>query len=207
MISSPGSWRPPHPGRRPDLCELGALSARRRHLPFPQRGLRPAPRLLYGWTSFLFIMSGGIAAIAVRLRRVPGELPALLSTQHVLLTRTVGAGPGRSRRPSSPAVLAIVFLTVVNYFGLEGGGLGENSSPWSGRVRSSSSWPWGCGSPAAGAGRPTGSPSSTSTPSPRDSSSPPSGWRWSPPLGPTTVVQPDLSAGEMKDPGRSLPLG
>src|SRR5437660_10759679 len=98
-------------------AEMGAMFPRAGGMyHFLKEAYGPLPGFLYGWTSFLVIMSGGIAAIAVGFGEYLGSFLPFFSTQHVLFTRTVGVWTWTVSGGQLAAVLAIVFLTVVNYF-------------------------------------------------------------------------------------------
>ena len=75
---------------------------------------------LFGWASFLVIMSGGIASLSVAFGEYLGSFVPFFSTANVLLT----AGGWRMSGGQVAAALAIAGLTAVNYVGLkEGAGL------------------------------------------------------------------------------------
>jgi basic amino acid/polyamine antiporter, APA family len=79
---------------------------------------------LFGWTSFLVIMTGGISAIAVGFGEYLGVFLPFFSTQHVLLgqgERSWSIGGGQLA-----GALAIAFLTAVNSLGLKQGALAQN---------------------------------------------------------------------------------
>src|SRR5262249_7181491 len=105
------------------FAELGAL--------FPRAGgpyqyLRetygPVWGFLYGWTSFLVIMSGGIAALGVAFGGSVGRSVRFFSPRHVLLTAPrLGTWTWTLSGGQVAAVVAIVVLTLINHFGLRGG--------------------------------------------------------------------------------------
>jgi len=188
--------------------ELGALFPRAGGIyHFLKEAYGPLPGFLYGWTSFLVIMSGGIAAIAVGFSEYLGSFLPFFSTQHVLLTRTVGVWTWTVSGGQLAAVLAIVFLTVVNYFGLKEGAWVQNLFTL---VKVGSIvvfvalglWLTRGGAPADRLAK-------------LDFHSQPSGFLFAA-FGVAMVAtlwtydgwyNLTFSAGEMKDPGRSLPLG
>ncbi len=77
---------------------------------------------LFGWSSFLVIMTGGIAAIAVGFGEYLGAFLPYFSTQHVLLTRWTWSVSGGQLA----GALAIGLLTAVNALGLRQGALAQN---------------------------------------------------------------------------------
>jgi len=84
----------------------------------------PVWGFLYGWTAFLVIMSGGIAAIGVAFGEYLGSFLPFFSTRHLLLSVPVGAWTWTVSGGQLAALLAILALTAVNHFGLrEGAGV------------------------------------------------------------------------------------
>ncbi len=77
---------------------------------------------LFGWTSFLVIMTGGIAAIAVGFGEYLGAFLPYFSTQHVLLAQGAWSVSGGQLA----GALAIGLLTLVNALGLKQGALAQN---------------------------------------------------------------------------------
>jgi len=82
---------------------------------------------LFGWTSFLVIMSGGIATIAVGFGEYLGAFIPFFSTQHILWrvgsrgwTWSVSGG-------QFAGALAITFHTAINYAGLREGAFVQNA--------------------------------------------------------------------------------
>jgi APA family basic amino acid/polyamine antiporter len=107
--------------------ELGALFPRAGGIyHFLKEAYGPLWGFLYGWTSFLVIMSGGIAAIAVGFGEYLGSFLPFFSTRHILLTLPLGAWTWALSGGQLAAVLAIAFLTLVNYFGLKEGAWVQN---------------------------------------------------------------------------------
>jgi APA family basic amino acid/polyamine antiporter len=79
---------------------------------------------LYGWASFLIIMSGGIAALAVAFGEYLGSFLPWFSTGNILFSLPVLGWTWSVSGGQVAAVLAILVLTVVNYTGLrEGAGV------------------------------------------------------------------------------------
>jgi len=79
---------------------------------------------LYGWVAFLVIMCGGIAALSVGFAEYLGAFLPFFSTRNVLFTVGLGGLSWGVSGGQVAAVIAIAFLTAVNYAGLrEGAGL------------------------------------------------------------------------------------
>ena len=76
---------------------------------------------LYGWACFLIIMSGGIAALAVAFGEYLGSFVPLFSTRNVLFSLPVGGWAWSVSGGQLAAVLAILLLTAVNYLGVREG--------------------------------------------------------------------------------------
>src|SRR5207244_8560898 len=106
-------------------AELGAM--------FPRAGgqyhyLReaygPLWGFLFGWASFLVIMSGGLAALAAGFGVYLGSFLTFFSTAHVLLVLSVGPWAWSVNGGQLGGALAIALLTVINYVGVrEGAGV------------------------------------------------------------------------------------
>jgi APA family basic amino acid/polyamine antiporter len=88
----------------------------------------PLPAFLYGWTLFLVIQTGIIAAVAVGFARYLGMLlPAISETAYIV--PPVRIAPGYALSLSSTqlvAILVIVILTAINASGLRYGKLIQN---------------------------------------------------------------------------------
>jgi len=79
---------------------------------------------LYGWACFLVIMSGGIAALAVAFGEYLGSFVPLFSTRNVLISLPLGGWTWEVSGGQLAGALAILLLTAVNYVGLrEGAGV------------------------------------------------------------------------------------
>jgi len=76
---------------------------------------------LYGWACFLIIMSGGIAALAVAFGEYLGSFVPLFSTRNVLFSLPVGGWTWSVSGGQLAAALAILLLTAVNYLGVREG--------------------------------------------------------------------------------------
>jgi basic amino acid/polyamine antiporter, APA family len=81
---------------------------------------------LFGWTSFLVIMTGGIAAIAVGFGEYLGAFIPFFSTQHAVVSARLGPWTPSVSGGQLAGALAIAFLTAVNYLGLKKGALAQN---------------------------------------------------------------------------------
>ena len=108
-------------------AELGAM--------FPRAGgpyifLReaygPLWGFLFGWASFLVIMCGGIAAIAAGFGEYLGSFVPFFSTQNALFSVPLGPWRWTVNGGQVAGLLAIVLLTVVNFFGVRQGATVQN---------------------------------------------------------------------------------
>jgi APA family basic amino acid/polyamine antiporter len=79
---------------------------------------------LYGWACFLVIMSGGIAALAVAFGEYLGSFVPFFSTRYILFSVPIGGWNWTVSGGQIAGALAILLLTAVNYIGLrEGAGV------------------------------------------------------------------------------------
>jgi APA family basic amino acid/polyamine antiporter len=79
---------------------------------------------LYGWAAFLVIMTGGIATIAVGFGEYLGAFLPFFSTQNVILSLPLVGRSLELNGGQLAGALAIAFLTTINYIGVrEGAGL------------------------------------------------------------------------------------
>jgi APA family basic amino acid/polyamine antiporter len=76
---------------------------------------------LYGWACFLIIMSGGLAALAVAFGEYLGSFVPLFSTRNILFSMPIGSWTWSVSGGQIAATLAILLLTAVNYLGLKEG--------------------------------------------------------------------------------------
>ena len=81
---------------------------------------------LFGWTSFLVIMTGGIAAIAVGFGEYLGAFLPVFSGSSELLSLRLGELHWAVNGPQLAGALAIVLLTLVNWLGVREGALVQN---------------------------------------------------------------------------------
>lgn len=107
--------------------ELGAM--------YPQAGgiyvfLReaygPLWGFLYGWSGFLVIMSGGVAAIAVGFGEVLGGFLPWFSGQRLYASIELGGWTWTLSGAQIAAALAILLLTAINHLGVEEGKKTQN---------------------------------------------------------------------------------
>ena len=109
-------------------AELGVLFPRAGGLyQFLKEAYGPLPGFLFGWIAFLVIMSGGIAALAVAFGEYLGAFLPFFSTQHVLWELPVGPWTWSVSGGQVAAALAIVALTAVNHLGLREGAWVQNA--------------------------------------------------------------------------------
>ncbi|MEZ5313172.1 MAG: APC family permease [Thermoanaerobaculia bacterium] len=108
--------------RRPDLRRA------RRHVPraggiyhYLKEAFGPLPGFLYGWTCFLIIMSGGIAAIAIGFGEYLGAFFPGISSAHLLASARIGGWTWTLSSAQLVGVAAILFLTAINHAGLKHG--------------------------------------------------------------------------------------
>lgn len=107
--------------------ELGAMYPRAGGLyHFVKEAYGPLWGFLYGWTAFLVIMSGGIAAIGVAFGEYLGSFLPFFSTGHVLASVPLGDWTWTLSGGQVAAVGAIAVLTGVNHLGLKEGAWVQN---------------------------------------------------------------------------------
>jgi APA family basic amino acid/polyamine antiporter len=81
---------------------------------------------LYGWGFFWFIMCGGIAALAIAFAEYLGYfIPSLSNQSYVFQTQILGH-PYSLSAGQIIAVISILALTAVNYFGIKSGVVVQN---------------------------------------------------------------------------------
>ena len=103
-------------------AELGAMFPRAGGIyHFLKAAYGPLCAFLYGWTAFLVIMSGGIAALAVGFGTYLGAFVPFFAVDHVLAAVPVGGYTWTLNGAQVAAAAAIVFLTEVNTRGLRAG--------------------------------------------------------------------------------------
>jgi APA family basic amino acid/polyamine antiporter len=109
-------------------AELGAMFPRAGGIyVFLRETYGPLPGFLYGWGSFLVIMSGGIAALAVGFGEYFGAFFPALGTGNVLAEQTIGGWTWRLTAGQLTAAAAIVVLTAINHVGVRAGAPTQNA--------------------------------------------------------------------------------
>lgn len=104
-------------------AELGAMIPRAGGLyDYLAAAYGPVWGFFYGWASLLVIMSGGIAAIAVGFGEYLGSFIPFFAGTHTL----VHVGGWAPNGTQLAAVLAILLLTVINHFGVREGATTQN---------------------------------------------------------------------------------
>lgn len=81
---------------------------------------------LFGWGSFLIIMTGGLAALAAGFGEYMGSFLPFFSTENVLLAVPLGRWRWTANGGQLAGALALAFLTAVNYLGLKQGAVFQN---------------------------------------------------------------------------------
>lgn len=108
--------------------ELGAMFPRAGGLyHYVKEAYGPLWGFLYGWTAFLVIMSGGIAALGVAFGEYLGSFVPFFSTGNVLASVPAGSWTWTLSGGQIAAALAILFLTAVNHLGLKEGAWVQNA--------------------------------------------------------------------------------
>lgn len=103
-------------------AELGAMFPRAGgQYHFLKEAYGPLWGFLFGWASFLVIMSGGIATLAVGFGEYLGSFLPFFSTRNVLFALPAGPWTVQVSGGQLAGALAIAFLTGVNYLGLREG--------------------------------------------------------------------------------------
>jgi APA family basic amino acid/polyamine antiporter len=106
-------------------AELGAMFTRAGGMyHYLKEAYGPFWGFLFGWACFLIIMSGGIAALAVAFAEYLGSFAPVFSMTNVVLTVPIGPWSWSLSGGQIAAAAAILLLTAVNYIGLrEGAGV------------------------------------------------------------------------------------
>ena len=109
--------------------ELGAMFPRAGgQYHFLKEAYGPLWGFLFGWTSFLVIMTGGIAAIAVGFGEYLGGFLPVFSADTEILSWDWGAHRWTVQGPQLAGALAIVLLTGVNWLGVREGAMVQNAA-------------------------------------------------------------------------------
>lgn len=105
--------------------ELGAMYPRAGGMyHYLREAYGPLWGFLFGWAAFLVIMSGGMAALGVAFGEYLGSFLPFFSTGHVLLAVPIGGWTWTVSGGQLAAALAILVLTGINHLGLkEGAGI------------------------------------------------------------------------------------
>ena len=93
---------------------------------FLKEAYGPLFGFLYGWTAFLVINSGGIAAIASGFGEYLGTFVPIFSGSSVLVSLSFGFGTWTFTGAQAAAIAAILGLTAVNHLGLREGALTQD---------------------------------------------------------------------------------
>jgi APA family basic amino acid/polyamine antiporter len=106
-------------------AELGAMFPRAGgQYHYLKEAYGPLPAFLFGWASFLVIMTGGIATLAVGFGEYLGAFLPFFSTSHVLFRVPLGGLTWSVSGGQLAGSLVIALLTAVNCLGLrEGAGV------------------------------------------------------------------------------------
>jgi APA family basic amino acid/polyamine antiporter len=108
--------------------ELGVLFPRAGGIyHFLKEAYGPVWGFLFGWASFLVIMSGGMAALGVAFGEYLGSFLPFFSTRHILLAAPVGSWTWTVSGGQLAAVLAILILSAINHVGLAAGAGVQNA--------------------------------------------------------------------------------
>jgi basic amino acid/polyamine antiporter, APA family len=109
-------------------AELGVLYPRAGGIyHYLREAYGPLVGFLYGWIAFLVIMSGGLAALGVAFGEYLGSFLPWFSTRHVLLSAPVGGWTWTLSGGQVAAVLALLALTAINHLGLKEGAWVQNA--------------------------------------------------------------------------------
>jgi APA family basic amino acid/polyamine antiporter len=108
-------------------AELGAMFPKAGgQYHFLKEAYGPFWGFLFGWASFINIMSGGLAALAAGFGEYLGSFIPFFSTKHVLFMIPVGRWHWAPNGGQAAGGLALAFLTVLNYFGVKQGAVFQN---------------------------------------------------------------------------------
>jgi APA family basic amino acid/polyamine antiporter len=93
---------------------------------FLKEAYGPLWGFLFGWTSFLVIMTGGIATIAVGFGEYLGAFIPFFSSSQMWHIAQIGPWPWTVNGAQLAGALALALLTGINYLGLRQGALVQN---------------------------------------------------------------------------------
>ena len=103
-------------------AELGAMFPRAGgQYHYLKEAYGPIWGYLFGWTAFFVVNTGGTAAMAVGFGEYLGAFFPFFSTSHVLWTLPLGSATWTISGGQLAGVLVIAFLSAVNYFGVKQG--------------------------------------------------------------------------------------
>jgi APA family basic amino acid/polyamine antiporter len=103
-------------------AEMGAMMPRSGGMySFIKEAYGPLPGFLFGWACFFIIMTGGAAAIAIGFGEYLAAFIPWCSSTHILAAVTVGSWTWTLNGAQVAGIAAILFITVVNHFGLKQG--------------------------------------------------------------------------------------
>ncbi len=103
-------------------AELGTLFPRAGGIyHYLKEAYGPLPGFLYGWACFLIIMSGGIAALAAAFGEYLGSFLPFSSSRQALVAVPLGPWTWSISGAQATASLAILALTAANHLGLRTG--------------------------------------------------------------------------------------
>jgi len=109
-------------------AELGAMHPRAGGLyVYLAAAYGPVWGFFYGWACLLVIMSGGIAAIAVGFGEYLGGFVPFFSSAHAPFALALGPWRWAPSGAQLAAVLAILALTAINHVGLRAGAAAQNA--------------------------------------------------------------------------------
>jgi APA family basic amino acid/polyamine antiporter len=117
------------------VCLAGALTLAELGVLYPRAGgmyhyLKEAFGslfgFLFGWTAFLVIMSGGLAALGVAVGEFAGAFVPFFSGKNVLWSAPIGSLTWTVDGRQVAACLSILLLTAVNHLGLSAGAGAQN---------------------------------------------------------------------------------
>ena len=108
--------------------ELGAMFPRAGGMyHYLREAYGPLWGFLFGWAAFLVIMSGGIAALGVAFGTYLGSFLPFFATEHVLASVPLGGWTWSLSGGQVAACLAILLLTGINHLGLKEGAGVQNA--------------------------------------------------------------------------------
>lgn len=108
--------------------ELGAMFPRAGGMyHYLKEAYGPLWGFLFGWASFLVIMSGGMAALGVAFGTYLGSFLPFFSIDHILASVPIGGWTWTLNGGQVAAALAILVLTAINHLGLKEGAGVQNA--------------------------------------------------------------------------------